>query len=137
MAKKKPQKHTGLTGPATRDILEKYRTTMADCALPIRRLQRAAPFPLAALNPVRVTRALTLDNYRRADIDQAIEFADVAVVHADTAMRDEAADQFRAIGAMDDVFAAAAGSASTIAANSSACLSTGTISHTRNRWLTQ
>src|ERR1700690_1815386 len=57
----------------------------------------------------RDARPLLLDDDRRADRDQTIELADVAVVHADTAVRDEAADQFRTIGAMDGIFAAAQG----------------------------
>src|ERR1039457_3430223 len=57
----------------------------------------------------RDARPSLLDDDRRADSDQAIELADVAVVHADTAVRDEAADQFRTIGAMDGIFTAAQG----------------------------
>jgi hypothetical protein len=44
------------------------------------------------------------DDHWRADIYQAVELADVAVVHADTTMRDEAANRGRPIGAVNGVF---------------------------------
>ena len=44
---------------------------------------------------------------RRAHVDPAEQVGDVGIVHADTAVRDEAADQVRLIGAVDGVLAAA------------------------------
>src|SRR5450755_886430 len=57
----------------------------------------------------RAARPSPLDDHRRADIDPAIELADVAIVHADTAVRDEAADRARIVGAVNGIFAAAQG----------------------------
>src|SRR6185312_9196791 len=45
-------------------------------------------------------------HHRRADRDAAVEVADVGVVHADAAIRDEAADRVRPVGAVDGIFAA-------------------------------
>src|SRR6185312_17066878 len=42
---------------------------------------------------------------RRADTDHAVQLADVGVVHAEAAMRDEPPDRLRAIGAVDGVSA--------------------------------
>src|ERR1019366_902957 len=71
--------------------------------------RRAARKLVRLIAPKRDARPSLLDDDRRTNSDQAIEFADVAVVHADTAVRDEAADQFRTIGAMDGILAAAQG----------------------------